>query len=356
MKKNKKQPLVLAMLLSCLGGGLFNDITMQAMEPITEGLTEQAKKMHRELAGKIKKLEGYDGIYVGAGYSAAGEPMFFAMEKLDDERVKVWQNYAEAIDRTGNIIGYLNELNNFCQDQEFRKKLTENGKFYRLRLMDTMCPNKPKLSQIFSKAGTRAGIKGFYEMLLRQKRGSIICVAYVSTKPIVGLFEPKIDLGNSPTLEEFEQAYNDLVISVGIDMERGTSRTEHRGITKNPFFEIYGSYKNIGMKLHGWAGTVEKEIFHKKYVTLYPTSSAAKLLHRSVKPGEMYIGIDTPPNYKSLKFYDYKMDYSDDEELELGKKFPPIKREFIGNAAAESKFGEPVHIFDLNVLSNYYTE
>lgn len=32
MKNNKKQLLALAMLLSCLGGGLFNAVTMQAME------------------------------------------------------------------------------------------------------------------------------------------------------------------------------------------------------------------------------------------------------------------------------------------------------------------------------------
>ena len=127
----------------------------------------------------------------------------------------------------------------------------------------------------------------------------------------------KRKLGKFPTLQEFEQAYSDIIISIGVDLEeRNPKITEHRGIFKNPFFDIQGTYKNIGLKLHGWAGIVEEQIFHKIYMTVHPTPPAAKLLHRSVKPGDMYIGVDTNP-------YPYK-----DEELR--KKFPSINKELLG--------------------------
>ncbi len=106
MKNNKKQLLALAMLLSCIGGVLFSARTVQAMEEtISPAQIEKMSKdqVLRELAGKVKKLEGYD-IYVGAGYSAAGEPMFFGMEKLDDQREQIWRKYADTIEQTGGII------------------------------------------------------------------------------------------------------------------------------------------------------------------------------------------------------------------------------------------------------------
>ena len=311
------------------------------MKPIlgAEGLTEQAKKIHRELLGKVKKLEGYDDIYVGAGYSAAGEPMFFGMEKLDNQRAQVWTAYAEVLYQTPGIVSYLRYLNIKCQDQEVREKRTQEEKLYDIKLMDIMCPNKQRLSKIFN--GIPGGIVGFNEMLSRQKSGSSIYVAYVSTQPITGTFEPKKEIGKDPTLQEFEQAYPDIIISVGVDMERGAPSTEHRGIFKNPFFDIQGRYKNIGLKLHGWAGSVEKQIFDKIYMTVYPMEEAAALLQRSVKPGDMYIGIDTMP-------------YPEDEKLK--EKFPSIKQELIGVQSSKNLQGEVLHVFELNVLSKYYTE
>ena len=347
MKNNKKQLLALAMLLSCIGGGFFSARTVQAMEEtISPAQIEKMSKdqVLRELAGKVKKLEGYD-IYVGAGYSAAGEPMFFGMEKLDDERAKIWKLYADLLYQFRGIIGQLAGLNAYCADQEIRKDLKEKGDFYRIGLMDIMCPNKQRFSTILGDGGTRAGINGFNEMLVRQKYGEVIYIAYVLTKPVIGPFKPKKELENSSSIEEFEQAYNDLVISIGVDIERGGALiTEHRGIFKNPFFDIYGTYKNIGLKLHGWAGIVEEQMLHKKYMTVYPIHPAAQLLQRMVKPGDMYIGIDTLP-------YPY-----DDEESR--NKFPSIKKELIGMNpySNTSAYGEALHIFGLNVLSKYYTE
>lgn len=310
----------------------------------TGNLTEEAQQIHRELLGKVKKLDGYDDIYVGAGYSAAGEPMFFAMEKLDDDRAKVWQSYADALYVDPSVIYKLNQLRFLCQNQEKRAELKQAGDFYRLGLMDTMCPNKQKLGMMFAESGIRAGLNGFNEMLGMQTSGAAIYVAYASTQPITGPFRPKKEIKKNPSIDEFEAAYPDIIISIAVDMQLETSRTQHRGIFKNPFFEIYGLYKNIAMILHGWAGLVEKDIFNKVYMTVYPTPPAAESLHRSIKPGNMYLGIDTAPEFK----------YGNDEEL--GKKFPPIKRELIGDAPSKSYAGEPAHIFELDVLSKYYTE
>ena len=105
------------------------------------------------------------------------------------------------------------------------------------------------------------------------------------------------------------------------------------------FSEIRDTYKNISMKLHGWAGTVEKQIFHKTYMAVFPTKFAAELLIKSIKPGNMYIGLDT-------EYYPY------DEKTK--KKFPPIKEELIGSGRLH-RGSEKLHVFDLEVLSKYYT-
>jgi len=314
---------------------------MENPSVISPGQMKDKNQIHRDLIGKVKKLEGYD-IYVGAGYSEAGEPMFFAMEKLDSQNVQVWKDYADALYQTAGIIAQLFYLSINCQKEEYREELKQEGDFYRIGLMDLMCSNRLKFMNIFSEGGTRAGINGFNEMLVRQRGGKVIYGAYASTQPIIGPFKPKKKITIiSPVLQEFEEAYSDIIISVAVDMIEKTSKTEHRGIFKNPFFEIQGTYKNIAMKLHGWAGTVEEQVFHKKYMTLFPTSPAAELLHRVVKPGDMYIGIDTNP-------YPY-----DDEELR--KKFPSIKQDLIGNQSSLSFF-ERLHVFELNLLSKYYTE
>lgn len=375
MKNSKKQLLSLAMLLSCIGGGLFSARTMQAMEESSTISPQNMSKdqVLRELAGKVKKLKDYD-IYVGAGYSAAGEPMFFGMQKLDSQSTQGWQdtqvwiNYAGSLFIEGlggeALVRNLESLNLHCDNQALRQEFKEKGALYDIELMDIMCPNKEKLAKVLR--GSKSGILGFDEMIKRAKGQNNIYVAYVSTEPIVGPFKSKkqsFKKGISP-YKKFEEKYPDIIISVGVEM--GVKKfvsyenkllsntlakwTEHRGIFKNPFYEIRGKYKNISMMLHGWASAVEKQIFNKIYVMIYPTSDAAGLLHRNVKPGDMYIGVDK-------EAYPYK-----DEELR--KKFPPIKQEDVGGPAAAgldvhstdpAASGEILHIFDLNVLSKYYT-
>ncbi len=91
-----------------------------------------------------------------------------------------------------------------------------------------MCPNKQKLATVLD--GSRAGITGFNEVLSRQAYREkdeevLIYVAYASTQPITGPFKPKREMSSEgyPSLEEFEEAYPDIIISVGVDMKPGTS-------------------------------------------------------------------------------------------------------------------------------------
>ncbi len=326
-----------------------------APKPITE--PSLINKVPRDLLGKVKKLEGYDGIYVGAGISAAGEPIFFAMEKLNAERNEVWQKYISALYTSyyTQVIARLRKLNNKCDDQAFLETL--NNDPYTKKLMEQMCPQK-KFSALFGgEDGIGGGIVGFDQMLHRYSEdGDVVYVVYASSEPITGPFKPKkeIDPSSDFTLEDFETAYSNLIICVAVDMMQKLKlpiSTEHRGIFKNPFNEIRGGYKNIALQLHAWAGKVEEQFFNKKYMTVFPTEHAAKLLHSSTKKGEMYLGTDKKP-------FPYNTYYKNDNELKLIKeKFPPIQQDLIGDAPTISRGGglEHLHVFPLNTLSTYYT-
>jgi hypothetical protein len=342
MHINKKRSILVATLFACAGMGVFDII--HAMETIIAPYQMTKDQIHSDLLGKVKKLDGYDDIYVGAGYSDAGEQMFFAMEKLDDERARNWKNYANILYRTGGIIDQLNGLTSDCNDKNMRKEFTEKGDFYRIGVMDLLCFAQEKFWKLFGASGVRSGINGFNEILNRHPR--VLYIAYASPEPITGSFASKAEKKDTYSiLEKFDHMYSNIIISCGVDMQLGhpIKRTEHRGIFKNPFYDIKGTYKNTGLLLHAWAGTVENQIFKKIYAYLFPTLPAAHLLHRMVKPGDMYIGIDTQP-------YPYK-----DEELQ--KKFPSIEQELISMYTSFSpEYYEVLHIFNLNLLSHYYTE
>jgi hypothetical protein len=317
-----------------------------------------------DLQGKVTKLKGYD-IYVGAGTTRAGEPIFFALEKLDDERMEVWRHYTRAlfsVYRT-RAMRRLEMLNDNCDKTIFPEVPQGIGPLdyndpYSKKLMAQMCPNKEKLSPLFSEErGISIGIVGFDQMLGRYRRdkNNVIYIAYASSQPITGPFKPKknIDL-DSFTLEELEIAYSDLIICMAVDMMQNLKlpiSIEDRGIFKNPFYEIEGTYKYIALMLHGWAGTVGKQIFNKEYMTVFPTEAAAKQLHRETKKGDLYLGTDKQP-------FPYDRYYKNDTEQQTIKdKFPPIRQELIGDAPTKSLGGflEHLHVFDLNALSKYYT-
>lgn len=320
----------------------------------TEPQTEQI--VPRDLLGKVKKLEGYDDIYIGAGISAEKEPIFFAMEKLNDERAEVWKKYTDALLNSyyTQVTARLNKLNKKCDDKVFLETLDD----YTKNLMKQMCPRKEKFSTLFGSSddGISGGITGLDQMLARYSDdGKVIYIVYASSQPITGPFKPKKEINvSSFTLEDFEIAYSDLIICMGVDMLQNLKlpiSTEHRGIFKNPFNEIQGTYKNIGLKLHGFAGAIEEQFFNKKYMTVFPTGHATKLFHSGIKKGEMYLGTDKKP-------FPYKVYYKNDAEIKaIKEKFPPINQELIGDApTTPSGAGtEYLHVLPLNSLSKYYT-
>jgi len=304
--------------------------------------TNESEKIHRDLLGKIQKLPGDREIYVGAGTSSAGEPIFFAMEKLNDKSMQIWQKYADALYKVPGVLRDLKYSNIHCKNAKIREDLKEKMGSYIIELMDTMCPNQQKLKTTFGDDGIASGINGFNEKLARQRDGSPVYVVYASSKPVAGPFVPKTELGRTPTIEEFDRAYPDIIMSMCVDVGFAVPTSEHRGIFKNPFAEIRGEYKNISMLLHDYAASVEEQFLHKSYVAIFPNPIAAELLQRWVKPGDMYIGTEKCPVPL---------------EDELRKKYPPIKDELIGITTCPSRGPiESMHIFETKVLSKRYAK
>src|SRR6266446_6618452 len=106
----------IALFFTILCAGALNGA--EKISTISPSQMQNKDQTHRELLGKVKKLEGYD-VYVGAGYSDAGEQMFFGMEKLDDQNAQTWAHYAKILYRP--FVPQLLYLSARCDDQAARE-------------------------------------------------------------------------------------------------------------------------------------------------------------------------------------------------------------------------------------------
>ena len=263
---------------------------------------------HQQLVGKIKKLDGPHEIYVGAGFTQAGEPIYFAMEKITDKNYQTWIDYKdfayELTDQRGPLRG-LSVFSNLNHDQ-FKEKYKEHYSDYLYELAKTIEPKKKKISMLIFYIPS--GILGFNDILKRSNASKDVYVVYISKNPITGIFTPKIPLSKeafremsiSDKIRSFDEAYDDIIMSVGIEnpffhedkkLDPGIRESvEHRGIFRNPLSAVRDDYKGISLLIHGFAGAVEFSYFQDKhYMMVLPTEGMANILQKNIKPGDLFI-------------------------------------------------------------------
>lgn len=267
-----------------------------------------SSREHQQLVGKIKRLDGPHEIYVGAGFTQAREPIYFAMEKITEENYQTWINYKdfayELTDQRGPLRG-LSVFSDLDHDQ-FKEKYKEHYSDYLYKIAKIIEPNKEKIS--FLIYYIPSGILGFDNILKRSDESKDVYVVYISKNPITGIFTPKISLSKeafremsiSDKIKNFDEAYDDIIMSVGVEntfypeekkLDPGIRESvEHRGIFRNPLSAARDDYKGVSLLIHGFAGAVEFSYFqNKRFMVVLPTLGMAGILQKNIKPGDLFI-------------------------------------------------------------------
>lgn len=249
----------------------------------------------------VKVEEIMDGVYAGQGVAVSGEPVYFGMEKVTEENRKKWQAYRDiaynrmTLDSRGLMCGIalycspekrthwsaqqIEEVFGFTAQEyeQYCDYLYEHG-FDKNKKHKTLCIG--------------GGAVGFEPTTTYSSY-----VAYASKSPVQGCFPFFKDAEDRTiTLNRFNEAYNDLLISVGswnFD-DNGDCRYINRGIFRNPKTIIDGGYTGLSLKLHGFTAAVAKKYFpDKKYMAVAASPTMYRLIEKHLKdvaPPEAYIG------------------------------------------------------------------
>lgn len=321
---------------------IFNYWALEQMtgENFPKDVKDYIAKCYLNVLGKPEKLDGDFEIYVGSGFSDAGEPIFFGMERLDDRNYDTWSNYEFILDSPfgGRGMRQLYALLLNCNKDLSDEMIKSTGNsIYVSELREILCGvRRDKLKITLGQDGVEAGLAG---SILKFYKKSKIYVTYASSKPVREPFQPKKILDpNNYTLMDLEYAYGDLIVSVGVKDNVGTKTTTHRGIFKNPFYDIHDTYKYISLKLHGFAGAVAKNFFEgKEYMLVSPTENVEAMLRRKFSPGEMFLGTEGGAIKES------NAPYAQIPQSELG-----------GASSISNGPGETLHTIRLDALSEFY--
>ncbi len=269
------------------------DIPAEAANPVVIDMSGQA----------IKRI--CEGVYAGQGVATRGEPIYFGMELLDKENSPKWERYRDHTDFMACDKGLMYVLAKYA--------LAENGSDFLQRagffnpkytgftadeLTAYMNHLKQKLQQNARTADlVRAVCMGSVHLFCLEDGSSYI--AYVSKQPVTGR-RPFLGQPNSRliTLKQFDEIYGDLLMCVGVYDIPGTNSYYNRGIFRNPSSFIYGGYKGISLKLHGFTGAIMSQLFeNKKFLKVEPAEQMHMLLCNHIPHDQMFIDCCIDLNY-----------------------------------------------------------
>jgi hypothetical protein len=252
-----------------------------------------------------------DGVYAGTSKAVSGETVYLGMELIGPDNIQQWKNYAIMADHKPRAydylltqsrpdlrplyVGKLVEELGFGSDQEYQTYMDylqgrnlceeDNGSVY----------INDRLEQAFGAIPN--GVIGF-----KIDDNGNYYVAYISKKPVTGkrvftIKKPPL----SATLKEYNDEFDDLLISVGSNLNPGELYYENRGIFRNPKSFVDGGYKDLAIMLHAFTAAVVKIIIpEKKYLKVRAAAHMAKILKEKLKPKDIhYVGApdfqqDTP--------------------------------------------------------------
>jgi hypothetical protein len=281
---------------------IFAKYLLLLLHCLSSSLTHAELFQHKDLVGKIIKLSGEQEIYIGAGFSADRLPIYYAMEKLDANNNQQWFQIFNDRQDDRETFGFLYSAyeslrmlfesvsKNKPMNRIFIEQKYGNMDYFH-SLKDIIEKNKDRLKKYFTSGN--AGFHGLLSLMKNQRFKDNKYIVYASKSPITGPFKPKKRLNEESTLQEIEEAFEDLIMVMGVIDNKGFPTTTHRGIQKNPFYSLSGEFKDFSLQFHGFAAAIALAFFqNKKYILVSPVPSMAKILTQKIGPDDMFIGVE----------------------------------------------------------------
>ena len=246
-------------------------------------------------------IEIEPGLYISTKDTSDG-PLYFAMERLDQENIDIWRMYhhisVNISTSSGSSIPYL-----LCNMMRFKisgklvyKNFYDNESFidgfggdkkYFIEFVSKVEGNFPAADDLIRliEKNQNTVIGANYAIIELASKGKEIYITYASKSPINSRFIPKnwdeISEKDELTFYEFEQAFGDIVMSVGTVDFVGTSYYNNRGIFRNPAKLFEKKFRGISLDLHGFSAHVLKKYFHKEKLFISAAPSMIHIIDRS---------------------------------------------------------------------------
>ena len=238
------------------------------------------------------------GVYAGHTTTQAGEDIYPALELVTENNASKWIQYINHVSQMvgGNsdrgLIQLLAEGHSFPNTQYTGFSDQEYAAY--VQKINTRFGGKPE------KQAALKGIAAGYVAFKPISNGKTY-VAYISKTPVTRTF-PFGELEDSITLKRFKEAYDTILMTVGVTSCPGTPFVEKRGIFRNPKSVVDGGYatisKDIDRAIARFATTV---LTGKKYLYVQPIPAMSKILQKNFTPDEMFIGTNkTKPEKRGV--------------------------------------------------------
>ncbi len=256
-------------------------------------------------------------LYSGLSVSEGGHPLYFGFEEVDEGNIDFWRYYEAQARSIADLCS------GFCLSvtvdtypaypNEFSEGLSyDEGPYHEI----AQFIQKKGWFQVKGSSeqnpftGVKGGCNGMQRVLFPSKTDEKVFMVYLSTAPVEKRHVLKATISNGA---DYRALFGEIVMSFVFITGEDVPTVSHYGIFKNPssFFDLSEKYKNLSMKLHGFAAAVASG---KKYMITSPMPSMAKIMCKELGRGRIHIG--TNLDLKSL-------DNQNAINKELLQNYPP---------------------------------
>ena len=235
-----------------------------------------------------------DEVYTAEGRTAAGERIYFGIERIDEKKCKAWNFYfRQASHKVSYFIPRFRRGALHITDEE------EVKDFYFKSLLEKSrkkfaAYDKEKIATL--KEGLRGGSSAAI-VYPSDRRGNVCFVAYISKSPVTGYFQhpaARTERGGIMP-RDYYKAYQKLVMTVRAVDVTGTVVFNNRGIFRSLISMAEGGYGKLSLALHGFTAAFFKQIRGKTHMSVAPLPEMYRILDTNVDKGVILTGDSIPP-------------------------------------------------------------